>query len=201
MREFEDYHKLFHESTLRFYYISTPARIGFIWKKDLKNNKGRMDERLIQWVDPKTIIRNKLPLLSIVIDSDRKIVKNLMAKHFIEGYKFKDHIVDYRDDNYLNCKLSNLMLVSRHKRLSDKAAHRRTMIIAVKKKFEGQWTHYRSIKEAAEALYVFNDTLANYLNRKTHYSVLQDYDFKINGVEFIPRKRTGSNYRIKMGFK
>lgn len=201
MREFEDYHKLFHESTLRLYYISTRGKIGFIWKKQLKANKGKMDERLINWIEPKTIIRNNQPLLAAVIDSDRMVIKNLMAKHFIKGYNFKDHLVDYRDGSYLNCSLLNLMLVNKHKRLSDKASDRRTMLIAVKKKFEGQWNHYRSIKEAAEALYVFNDTLSNYLNHKTHYSVLQDYEFKINGVAFTPRKKTGANYKIKLGLK
>lgn len=201
MREFEDYHKLFHESTLRLYYISTTGRVGFIWKKDLKANKGRMDERLINWIKCKTIIRNKKPLLAIVIDSDRMAIKNLMAKHFIKGYSFRDHIVDHRDNDYQNCRITNLMLVNKHKRLSDKASDRRTTLIAVRKKFEGQWTHYHSIKEAAEALYVFNDTLSNYLNHKTHYSVLQDYEFKINGVEFTPRKKTGANYLIKLGLK
>ena len=201
MREFEDYHKKFHESTLRIYYISTKGKVGYVWRKELTKNGNRMDERFINWLDPKTVIRNKKPILTIVIHSTKFTVKNLVAKEFIKGYKFKDHLVDHRNNDYQNCSVMNLMLVSKHKRLSEKASDRKTMLIAVRKRYESGWKHYRSIKEAAEALFVFNDTLANYLNRKTHYSILQDYDFKINGVDFIPRKKTGANYKTKMGFK
>lgn len=201
MREFEDYHKLFHESTLRLYYISTKGKIGFITKARLETNSGRMDERFIKWLEPTIIIRNKRPLATIVINSERFVIKNLMAKHFIKSYNAKDHIVDHRDSNYQNNAILNLMLVSKRKRLSEKAKDRKTMIIAVKRKYLGEWTHYHSIKQAADALYVFNDTLANYLNHKTHYSILQDYDFKINGVDFIPRKKTGANYKTKLGLK
>jgi len=201
MREFEDFHKLFHESTLRYYYISTKGAVGFIVKSELKDKGNRMDERLIQWLKTTTIIRNKQPLITVVINSERYVIKNLMAKHFIKQYNAKEHIVDHRDQNYQNNAILNLMLVSRKKRLSDKAKGRKTMIIGVRNKFESQWTYHHSIKQAADALFVFNDTLANYLNRKTHYSVLQDYDFRINGVDFIPRKKTGTNYRIKIGLK
>lgn len=201
MREFEHYHKLFYETTLKMYFISTEGKVGYIWRKDLKANGNRMDERLINWVVPKTIKRKAADFLVVVIDSQKRAVKNLVANAFIKGYSFKKHIIEHLDYDYTNCRLDNLKLSDRHNTLSKKAKDRTTMVIAVRKKSKGGWKHYHSITQAAEALFVFNDTLSKYLSRKTHYSVLQDYDFKINGVDFKPRKRTGANWKTKLGLK
>jgi hypothetical protein len=199
MRELEDYHILFLTTTQKLYYVSTLGKIGYINSIELQKNKGVMDEALIHWISPKTLVRGQKRLLSVVAGSQKFILKNLIARIFIRSYHLKEHIVEHKNGNFEDCSLKNLFLVSKHKILSLRAKTRKTNEIAVKKKGDTVWKTYRSIKEAADALFVYNDTLANYLNRRNRSSILMEYEFLVNGVKFIPRKKSGANWRIKTG--
>lgn len=201
MREFEIYHTLFKVTPQKLYYISNSGKIGFIEAIELRKRKGVMDESLIHWIEPKTLVRGQKRLSYVIVEGTKRMVKKLVAYAFIPDYSDEDTIIEHKDGNYENCDVRNLLILNRHKILSLKAKKRKTTEIVVRKKGEEVWKTYNSIKEAAEALFVFNDTLANYLNRKTRNSILMDYEFIVNRELFEPRKRTGANWKIKSGIK
>ncbi len=195
---FEHYHVKLLETTLRIYYISSVGKIGYVLKSELQNNK-KMDEKLIHWVEGKTIVRALKPYYVVVVNSEKYFVKKLVAKYFLRNYKPSDHLIHHRDGNYLNCSVDNLYLGDKKAFYRKKGKYISNKPIEVRKKGERHYKSYVSLTDAAKDLFVYSDTLANYLNRKTRNSILSDYDFKIDGIKFIPRKKTGANWRIKLG--
>jgi hypothetical protein len=195
---FEHYHVKLLETTLRFYYISSLGKIGYVLKSELQGNK-KMDEKLIHWVEGKTIVRALKPYYVIVVNSEKYFVKKVVAKYFLRNYKPSDHLIHHKDDNYLNCSVENLYLTDKKAFYRKKGKFIKNKPIEVRKKGGKDYKLYQSITDAAKDLFVYSDTLANYLNRKTYYSILSEYDFRIDGIKFIPRKKTGANWRIKLG--
>jgi hypothetical protein len=119
--------------------------------------------------------RNRAYLMVKVNYKEYK-VKALVAKYFCYGYK-KGISVICADGNQRNCKAENLILCTQ-KEVGEEYGHlSKSMPIVVKK--DGEEKQYRSMRQAAKALFVSYQTVFNYMNGKSgKRSVLSDYEIR-----------------------
>jgi len=193
IKEHEPYQMKIYETTLRLYYLSTEGKVGYVLKAALAAN-GQMDEKLIHWLDPRTIIRNNKPILVITVDYTQHTIKKLMATKFMPTYKDRLHYVNHLNGDYKDCRLLNLTLANKSQTLSKHITRRNKIAIQARHRITGLNRHYDCLEKAADGLAVSIKTLRNYLQRKVYNSVLDEYKFYVKGRVFIPRKKRGVSY-------
>jgi len=110
----------------------------------------------------------------VKINGSEYTLKNLVARHFVPGYKPGDY-VEVKNGNPFDCRARNL-------RLYTKSEHgRRTGYRSSSQKIIVKGAEYRSIREAAKALHVSYQTILDYLGGNVKHSVLNGMDIKIVG--------------------
>jgi len=103
-------------------------------------------------------------------------LKNLVAKHFVKGYRVGD-FVECIDGNPFNCKVANLRIYTHSEHGKRTGWQSRSQAVVV-----GD-VEYRSVREAAKALHVSYQTLLDYMGGKVKHSVIRDIPIFKNMVE------------------
>ena len=102
-------------------------------------------------------------------------LKNLVAKHFVNGYR-EGACVETLDGNPYNCATGNL-------RLRTRSEHgKRSGFKSRAQKVVANGIEYRSIRQAAKGLHVSYQTLLDYMAGKTKRSVLRGTEIERDGA-------------------
>lgn len=162
---YKNYQKKLVNETDRFlWYVRSDGVVERITKSTKK--------KVIQtsWPDSKGTMKVK-------INKDVHLAA-LVIKSFTRT-KPGSFIIRYKDGDKTNCALKNLIVIS-DKKLGHLTGYKaKSMKVSVKKKYSREEpVIYRSIRQAAKALHVSNQTLSMYLRGKFKSSVLDDYIIK-----------------------
>jgi len=182
---FEHYNCKVHETLTKIYYVNSTGKVGQIYKCQLKANNDQMNETLIQWITPKTMIRNGKPIAFVTIAQHRIPVKKVVARCFLRQYRPKIHYIYHKDNDYRNCNVLNLALQLKQEVHAELAYHhnRKPLIISI----DNHEYEYGSIKEAAEQLYIHPDTLSNFMSGKTKNICIDNLEIIAKGRESLCR--------------
>lgn len=102
----------------------------------------------------------------VKINQKEYTLKNLVARHFVDGYRDGDYVEVVNGDPF-NCAAKNLRLYS-------KAEHgKRSGYRSRSQKIAANGIEYRSVRECAKALHCSYQTVLDYMNGSVKHSVLQ----------------------------
>jgi len=101
-------------------------------------------------------------------------LKNLVAKHHMRGW-FPGCYVECLNGNPDDCHCKNLRIYTRSEHGKRTCPRGRSLPVIV----EG--VRYESVLEASRALYVSDQTIWDYLNRKRNRSILEGKSIKLEG--------------------
>lgn len=113
-------------------------------------------------------------VLVIRIGGKRLILKNEVIKAFTNKKVVNHWQIQHRDGNPENCKLNNLVFIPLEE--SDRYKGTSRIVVTLKNK---SIVTYGSVSEAAEALFVTERTLYNFIYKKVKRSVLHETVSKI----------------------
>lgn len=116
----------------------------------------------------------------IKVRSKEYKLSHLVASKFIKGY-YPGCCVNYKDNNKLNCNVENLFIYSKSEHGKNTGYRSKAKAVIIKK--NGINKVYRSVREAAKAIYVSYQTLLDYLAGIYKTSVIDDLDLKIKYLE------------------
>lgn len=178
---FEHYNCKVLETLTKLYYVNSTGKVGQVYKCQLRANDNQMNESLIQWITPKTMIRNGKPIAFVTIAQHRKPIKKIVARCFLRQYNPTIHYIYHKDNDYQNCNVLNLALQLKHEVHADIAYHhnRKPLIISI----NDHEYEYDSIKEAAKQLYIHPDTLSNFMMGKTKSICIDHLEIITKGNE------------------
>lgn len=162
----ETRYKLISSSRLYDYYVASNGSILKYLRSSYKEStiKGYLHHR-------KT--------LTVKIQGKEYIVKTLVAKSFMPGYK-KGMVVLNIDGNPWNNAVDNLQLIPQreYSRITGPMATSQRIEVITP---DGKRKVYSSIRKAAKDMFVTYQTILDYMNNKYKSSVLDGYSFrKIN---------------------
>ncbi len=163
MKQYEHYQKLICENSKFYYYASSK---GYISRVDKTTHRERIQTPYMH--------HNRL---RVKVSSKDYNLAALIAKTFMRDYKDKC-CVGYKDGNITNCSIDNLFLYSYsdHGRKTGYLSRSHPVIVH---EFKKEPVRYRSVREAAKALYCSYQTLLDYLKGASKHSVLKKYGRKI----------------------
>lgn len=113
-------------------------------------------------------------ILVIRIGGERLVLKNEVIKAFTNKKVVKHWQIQHKDGNPENCKLNNLVFIPLEE--CDKYKGTSRIVVTLKNK---SVVTYKSVAEAAEALFVTERTLYNFIYKKVKRSVLHETVSKI----------------------
>ena len=113
-------------------------------------------------------------ILVIRIGGKRLVLKNEVIKAFTNKKVVNHWQIQHKDGNPENCKLNNLVFIPLEE--CDKYKGTSRIVVTLKNKTV---VTYRSVAEAAEALFVTERTLYNFIYKKVKRSVLHETETKI----------------------
>ena len=120
----------------------------------------------VRYIESRAAVYIKRGKATVKINQKEYTLKNLVARHFVPEYCDGDY-VEVIDGDPLNCSADNL-------RLYTQAEHgRRTGHRSRSRKVIANGVKYRSVREAAKALYASYQTVLDYMNGRAKHSVLQ----------------------------
>lgn len=160
--------ELVAESDRQKYYASSNGYILSV------NKKTYSEKKLKNYLKTK----RKNPPYVVKIDGREYLVKHLIAKAFLYGYKENNCCVLHKDGNKKNCAVSNLIIVPKRQVARITGPMARSSAVTVYNG-QGERTNYSSIRKAATALNVSYQTLIDYIKGKYSRSVLDGYVIKV----------------------
>lgn len=109
--------------------------------------------------------------MAVKINRKEYILKHLVAKAFIDGYK-KGLSVTHKDGNFKNCAVDNLVVFTKEElgKLTGGDSKRKPVI--------ANGNEYYSVRDCAKSLNCSYQTLLDYLSGKVKNSVLSGVDVK-----------------------
>lgn len=113
-------------------------------------------------------------ILVIRIGGERLVLKNEVIKAFTNKKVVKHWQIQHKDGNPENCKLNNLVFIPLEE--CDKYKGTSRIVVTLKNK---STVTYKSVAEAAKALFVTERTLYNFIYKKVKRSVLHETVSKI----------------------
>ncbi len=163
-----EHFELVAESDRQKYYASSNGYILSV------NKKTYSEKKLKNYLKTK----RKNPPYVVKIDGREYLVKHLIAKAFLYGYKKNNCCVLHKDGNKKNCAVSNLIVVPKRQvaRITGPMARSSAVTVC---NGQGERANYSSIRKAATALNVSHQTLIDYIKGTYSRSVLDGYVIKV----------------------
>lgn len=166
MDEFEHYSLKIDESDKYIWYASTKGYIYKILKSSLEGEK-------------RFIVKNTIMVYGYLKSGYRTIkVRNkenrmsqLLARTFLKDW-YPGCCVGYKDNDPTNLDIRNLYIYSMRTHGKKTGYKSKSMPVIVTRKNPKETIKYRSVREAAKALYVSYQTLSDYLNGTVKNSVI-----------------------------
>lgn len=156
--------ELICETDKHRYYVSNQ---GYVLSVSSKSYKER---RLTGYVKQG---RKNAPYI-IKLDGKEKCIKHLVAQAFMPDYKGDKSVILHKDGNKKNCRVDNLIVVSKRQVNQITGALSTSQKVVVTDK-QGIETVYSSIRKAAIALNCSYQTLLDYMKGRYKSSVLDGY--------------------------
>ncbi len=159
--------ELVYETNRHKYYVSN---MGYVLSVSSKSYKER---KLTGYIKQGRV---NAPYV-IKLGTKEKCIKHLVAQAFIPGYKGADSNVLHKDGNKLNCRVDNLIVVTKSQVAKITGPQSRAQKIIVTD-CKGDETVYSSIRKAANNLNCSYQTLLDYINGRYKKSVLDGYKIR-----------------------
>lgn len=162
--KYEHYDYKIAENEKYIYYVSS---LGYVYRKDKLSKQKIRHQPYIH--------HNRV---YVKINGKDCRLATLIAKTFMRDYD-TSYCVGYKDKDIKNCNIENLYLYSKktHGKITGKLAHRNRPVVI--QEYKSKPVIYRSVREAAKALYCSYQCLLDYLNGVTKKSVVKKYGRKI----------------------
>lgn len=116
----------------------------------------------------KPFMKNNIAYVKIA--GKTMILKSIIAECFIPGFRKGDRVI-CKDGNEFNCALDNLKVITKSEQGRNTGYLSRSIPVQIT--INGDVIEYRSISEAAKALYISDETLRQFLYGKINKSVLE----------------------------
>lgn len=160
----------FYDETRQFYHgkradycVYSDGRVTRTWKKS-------MVEELV------SVYLNK-GKAKLTCGNKEFVLKHVVAAAFLPEYR-KGAAVICIDRNELNCSVDNLCVMN-SKQLGKLTGHMaKAYVVNVTDLRTGKTKRFRSVREAAKALYCSCQTVLDYMKGKIKKGILSDYEIK-----------------------
>lgn len=162
MNNKESYSRLIAESTRSLYYLDTSGRL-FRVSKHIGASREGIDIPSHHCYKNKNDKKGTVYITSNIGGMKNVALHSLMARTFMRGYDPQKHCVGHRDGNPLNCALDNLYLYTRRSHGKHTGWQSRSKGVIIKE-YKQDPVKYRSVREAAKALFCSYQTLLDYLS-------------------------------------
>jgi hypothetical protein len=165
------YSWLIHENKRSLYYAFSSGYVYRCNKEDIKPAGGVPPSK---WVRLRPKLKNST--WCVQIDHKYYPLKQIIAKSFTRAWQ-PNYRIYFKDMDEKNCNVNNL-IIKQYSIEQNKGRHR-----AIEFLIDGEWKEFKSIKEAARALYVSVSTMKRfiygwYADPTNDKRILNGYEFR-----------------------